>query len=111
SQMDLSIDEPDEDDLYQIGTIAEIKQMLKLPNGTIRVLVEGLKRAKITRFYDRDDFFQVEAKPIEEVEDKTDTKVIALMRSLLEQFEQYVHISKKVSKETLQSVQDIQEPS
>src|SRR5699024_2706182 len=63
SQMDLSIDEPDEDDLYQIGTIAEIKQMLKLPNGTIRVLVEGLKRAKITRFYDRDDFFQVEAKP------------------------------------------------
>lgn len=111
SQMDLSIDEPDQDDVYQIGTIAEIKQMLKLPNGTIRVLVEGLKRAKITRFYDRDDFFQVEAKPIEEVEDKTDTKVIALMRSLLEQFEQYVHISKKVSKETLQSVQDIQEPS
>lgn len=112
SQIDLSVDEPEPDDLYQLGTIAEIKQMLKLPNGTIRVLVEGLQRAKIIHFFDRDDLFQVKVTPIEEEKaDATDTEIIALMRSLLDHFEQYVHISKKVSQETLLSLQDIREPS
>ncbi|MFZ4450572.1 endopeptidase La [Salibacterium aidingense] len=110
SQIDLSIDEPAESDMYHIGTHAKVKQMLKLPNGTIRVLVEGLSRAEISRFLDREDYFEVEMKLLEPEENINDSEELALMRNVMEQFEQYVSISKKVSNETLQSVQDIAEP-
>ncbi|MFD2705194.1 endopeptidase La [Salibacterium lacus] len=111
SQIDLSIDEPSEQDMYHIGTHAKVKQMLKLPNGTIRVLVEGLARAEISRFLEREDYFEVEMKRLENEENEYDSEELALMRNVIEQFEQYVSISKKVSNETLQSVQDIAEPA
>ncbi|MFB4165392.1 endopeptidase La [Alteribacillus sp. JSM 102045] len=111
SQIDLSVDEPDEEDMYHIGTLAKVKQMLKLPNGTIRVLVEGLERGKINRFLDREDYFEIEMTVLNEDEDGNGSEEQALMRNVLDQFEQYVNISKKVSNETLQSVQDIAEPS
>lgn len=110
SQIDLSVDEPEEDDMYHNGTLAKVKQMLKLPNGTIRVLVEGLKRAKINHFMDREDYFEIEMAVLEEEDSGKDSEEQALMRNVIEQFEQYVNISKKVSNETLQSVQDISEP-
>src|SRR5699024_1544078 len=57
TQKDLTIDNPTQDDIYEMGTLTKVKQMLKLPNGTIRVLVEGLKRAKIVEFIEEEDFF------------------------------------------------------
>lgn len=109
TQKEISIDEPNEDDIFRIGTLAKIKQMLKLPNGTIRVLVEGISRAKINKFVSDEDMFVAEIEILENVpvEDKIEEK--ALMRNTIQQFEQYIKMSKKVSNETLATVIDIQE--
>ncbi|WP_043934955.1 endopeptidase La [Bacillus sp. EB01] len=109
TQKDISIDEPSEDDLYNMGTLTKVKQMLKLPNGTIRVLVEGLKRAKIVSFYDREEYFSVTVEEFEDKETK-DVEDQALMRTMLDYFEQYIKMSKKISAETYASVTDIEEP-
>jgi ATP-dependent Lon protease len=109
TQKDVSIDEPTQEDLYQVGTLTKVNQMLKLPNGTIRVLVEGLKRAEIVRFYDEGQYYAVSLKEFGE-DKKADVEIEALMRTMLEYFEQYIKLSKKVSAETLATVQDIEEP-
>lgn len=109
TQKDLSIDMPNEDDLYQIGTLTKVKQMLKLPNGTIRVLIEGLKRAEIKEFLDEPNYFLVRIETHED-QDTYDAEDQALMRTMLEYFEQYIKISKKISAETYSSVSDIEEP-
>lgn len=109
TQKEVSIDEPLEDDLYKMGTLTKVKQMLKLPNGTIRVLVEGLKRAEITSFFDEDDHYSVEIKTYEDPVEK-DAESQALMRTMLDYFEQYIKMSKKISAETFSTVTDIEEP-
>lgn len=109
TQKEVSIDEPLEDDLYKMGTLTKVKQMLKLPNGTIRVLVEGLKRAEIVSFFDEDDYYSVEIKTYEDPVEK-DAESQALMRTMLEYFEQYIKMSKKISAETFSTVTDIEEP-
>ncbi|RHW40664.1 endopeptidase La [Neobacillus notoginsengisoli] len=109
TQKDVSIDDPDEEDLYNIGTLTKVKQMLKLPNGTIRVLVEGLKRARILSFHDLEDHFSVNIELFEDKETK-DVEDQALMRTMLDYFEQYIKMSKKISAETYSSVADIEEP-
>ena len=109
TQKDLSIDEPTEEDLYHMGTLTKVKQMLKLPNGTIRVLIEGLKRAEIVEFIDDPDYFSVVLKTYEDPKE-IDTEDQALMRTMLEYFEQYIKISKKVSAEAYAIVSDIEEP-
>lgn len=109
TQKEVSIDEPDEDDLYHMGTLTKVKQMLKLPNGTIRVLVEGLARGEILSFLEKDEYFLVEVKVYEDREEK-DIEDEALMRALLDYFEQYIKMSKKISAETFTSVADIEEP-
>ncbi len=109
SQKEVSIDEPSEDDLYQMGTITKVKQMLKLPNGTIRVLVEGLQRGKIISFHEQEKYNSVTVEPYEET-DKKDVEDEALMRTMLNYFEQYIKLSKKISAETYASVTDIEEP-
>lgn len=109
TQKDISIDEPGEEDLYKMGTLTKVKQMLKLPNGTIRVLVEGLKRAEIVTFYDEKDHFAVSLKTFEDTIAK-DVEDEAFMRTLLEYFEQYIKMSKKISAETYSSLADIEEP-
>ena len=109
TQKDLSIDEPIEEDLYRMGTLTKVKQMLKLPNGTIRVLIEGLKRAEIVDFIDEPDYFSVRLKTYEDPKE-IDTEDQALMRTMLEYFEQYIKISKKVSAEAYSTVSDIEEP-
>lgn len=109
TQHQVHIEEPSPDDVYQMGTVARVRQMLKLPNGTIRVLVEGLYRAQIEEFEKTDPFYQVHAKKVVEEEvDDLDTQ--ALMRSVLDHFEQYLRLSKKVSAETYSAVADIDEP-
>lgn len=110
TQTEISIDEPTEEQLHKVGTLATIKQMLKLPNGTIRVLVEGLKRAKIERFLENDEMFEVEMQVLSDDTEEVTPAEIALMRSTLKYFEQYIKLSKKVSAETLAVVSDITEP-
>jgi ATP-dependent Lon protease len=109
TQKEISIDEPVEDDLYNMGTVTKVKQMLKLPNGTIRVLVEGLQRGKITSFHDEETYLAVTVEPYEE-QDTKDVEDEALMRTMLNYFEQYIKLSKKISAETYASVTDIEEP-
>ncbi|KZZ85875.1 MULTISPECIES: endopeptidase La [Bacillaceae] len=109
TQKDISIDEPAEDDVYRVGTYTKIKQMLKLPNGTIRVLVEGLERGEIHSFQEENDTLMVTIETLTD-SSKKDVESEALMRTLLEYFEQYIKLSKKVSAETFASVADIDEP-
>ncbi|PFD33881.1 endopeptidase La [Bacillus cereus] len=108
-QKEMNIDDPKEDDIYSVGTVAKVKQMLKLPNGTLRVLVEGLHRAEVIEFIEEENVVQVSIRTVtEEVEDDLEEK--ALMRTLLEHFEQYIKVSKKVSNETFATVADVEEP-
>ncbi|KYD10854.1 ATP-dependent protease La Type I [Heyndrickxia sporothermodurans] len=109
TQKDESINEPNEDDLFRMGTLTQVKQMLKLPNGTIRVLVEGLHRAEIENFYDKETYYAVSLKSYEDNE-QTDVETEALMRTMLEYFEQYIKLSKKISAENFETVADIEEP-
>lgn len=109
TQKEISVDDPGENDIYNVGTLAKVKQMLKLPNGTIRVLVEGLSRGRINELTDKTDYYEAEVELIEEPQDYT-TEDQALMRNVLEQFEQYIRLSKKVSQETFATVSDILEP-
>ncbi|PZE19950.1 endopeptidase La [Paenibacillus xerothermodurans] len=109
SQSEVNIEEPTTEDIYRIGTIAKVRQMLKLPNGTIRVLVEGVVRAEITEFLNNEEYYEVQAKELPEQE-TTDPEIDALMRTVLNQFEHYISLSKKVTPETLAAVSDIDEP-
>ncbi|GEN51890.1 endopeptidase La [Halobacillus faecis] len=110
SQKEVNIDEPSKDDLYEIGTIARVKQMVKLPNGTNRVLVEGLYRARVDQLVDDEDFYHANISKIED-EHVGENEEEALMRTLMDQFEKFVKVSKKVSQETFNTVSDIDEPS
>ncbi|CDQ18198.1 ATP-dependent proteinase. Serine peptidase. MEROPS family S16 [Halobacillus karajensis] len=110
SQKEVNIDEPSKDDLYDMGTIARVKQMVKLPNGTNRVLVEGLYRAQIENVTDDDDFYHADILTIED-EHVEKNEEEALMRTLMDQFEKFVKVSKKVTQETFNTVSDIDEPS
>jgi ATP-dependent Lon protease len=110
TQKEAQDDDPEEADIYQVGTVAEIRQILKMPGGTMRVLVEGLHRAEIRSYVAHDPYIQVK---IEEFKDDPHDKAAeleALMRTLVSQFEQYVRVSKKVPPETVVTVVAIEEP-
>lgn len=109
TQKEVSTDEPSEDDVYQLGTLTKVKQMLKLPNGTIRVLVEGISRAQMIEYVDEGDYLAARLEVIEDLAEK-DPETEALMRTLLDYFEQYIKISKKVTTETYNTTVDIEEP-
>ncbi|ASS66351.1 endopeptidase La [Paenibacillus sp. RUD330] len=109
SQSEVNIEEPTEEDIYRIGTIARVRQMLKLPNGTIRVLVEGVTRAEIQDYVAREECYEVSIRELPE-EESTDPEIDALMRTVLNQFEHYITLSKKVTPETHAAVSDIDEP-
>jgi len=108
-QKDAQTDEPEEDDIYLTGTIAEIKQLLKLPGGTIRVLVEGLRRGRIRRYLSHEPYLRVEVEEEREEVPRT-AEIEALMRSLIGEFEHYVKVSKKIPPETVVSVVTLEEP-
>lgn len=109
TQKEAQTDEPREEDIYQVGTVAEIKQLLKLPGGTIRVLVEGLARGRVLRHLQKEPFMKVELEQYTEKWEKG-PEIEALMRSLVYQFEQYVKISKKIPPETVVSVVSVEDP-
>ncbi|WP_047758123.1 endopeptidase La [Geobacillus sp. ZGt-1] len=109
SQKDVAVDDPDMDDLYKMGTIARVKQLLKLPNGTFRVLVEGIARALITEVVSEEPYFSVKFEKFADRSAK-DLEDEALKRTMLEYFEQYINLSKRLSADIYASIVDIDEP-
>ena len=109
TQKDLRVEQPNEEDLYTIGTLVNVKQMLKLPNGTLRILVEGVSRATMTDYEEKKDFTVVNVEIQEDATEK-DAEIEALMRTLLNYFEKYARSSNKITTETIDSVTDIDEP-
>ncbi|MDY7117506.1 endopeptidase La [Halomonas sp. SSL-5] len=110
AQREASKDDPDTDDLFAIGTVAEIMQLLKLPDGTVKVLIEGVSRADVGELQAGEDYTRAEALLRESVP-LTEREQEALVRVLLNQFEQYVKMSKKVPNEVLNSLSGIEDPS
>jgi ATP-dependent Lon protease len=106
AQKDAAVDDPTQDDLYQTGTIATILQMLKLPDGTVKVLVEGVRRAHITEFIEIDEYFTANADFLN-IEGVPDDSTEVLIRSAISQFEGYVKLNKKIPPEVLTSVSGI----
>src|SRR5882672_6278396 len=110
AQKDAKTNDPAEDDIYRVGTFGTVVQLLRLPDGTVKVLVEGKKRARVTRYLSNAEYFLVEAEPIEEVCNKS-TEVEALIRSVNSTFENYVKLNKKIPPEMIMSVASIDEPA
>ena len=109
AQKNASDDEPGADDLFSIGTIATILQLIRLPDGTVKVLVEGIARAMIKTVFHDDEFFKAETKQLQTAE-VPDKESGLLIRSLLSQFDQYVQLSKKIPPEVMTSISSIDEP-
>ena len=110
TQKDAQNDKPQPGDIYESGTVAEIKQLLKLPGGTMRVLVEGLHRAKVTRFVREEPYFEVEVQEFKDVMIRKTPELAAQSRMLALQFEQWGNLSKKVPPETIASVMLVEDP-
>ncbi len=108
AQKDAAIDDPQAEDVYKTGTVATILQMLKLPDGTVKVLVEGLKRAKVNHFTETKEYFSAEIEYLN-IEGNSDSDMEALLRSAISQFEGYVKLNKKIPPEVLTSVSGIDE--
>jgi ATP-dependent Lon protease len=109
SQKDAKTNDPNEDDIYKIGTLGSVVQMLKLPDGTVKVLIEGKKRARVARFVANPDFFLVEVEEAPEVVERN-TEVEALVREVHTTFENYVKLKKKIPPEMVMSVSSIDDP-
>ncbi|MEG3753745.1 endopeptidase La [Psychromonas arctica] len=109
AQTEATLDDPKIEDLYPVGTVANILQLLKLPDGTVKVLVEGVQRANIVRNIDNEEYFfsEIELLESEGVDEKEEE---ALVRSVLGQFESYIKLNKKIPPEVLASVNGIDEP-
>jgi len=108
AQKSAAKDEPTLDDLYHVGSVASILQMLKLPDGTVKVLVEGNQRAKVSEFFDGTEYFSARADVIPP-EAENDNETEAMMRSVFAQFDQYVKLNKKIPPEILTSLASIDE--
>ncbi|MEW8428735.1 MAG: endopeptidase La [Candidatus Thiodiazotropha sp.] len=111
AQKSADVDDPDVGDMYAIGTLANILQLLKLPDGTVKVLVEGGERARITEFMDTDEFFTARLETLTDTIDVAGRESEVLMRSATNLFDQYVKLNKKVPPEVLTSLSSIDDPS
>ena len=105
-------DEPGVEDLYEVGCIANILQMLKLPDGTVKVLVEGQQRARVNKIEDGESYFSANVTPLEAVLDldPKSSETEALRRAVMQQFDQYVKLNKKIPPEILTSISSIDDP-
>jgi len=109
SQMDPAVDDPDSDGIFAVGVLANVLQLLKLPDGTVKVLVEGQARVRITEYLENDVYFEAHAELLEEVPGDPDS-VEALLRSVGDEFERYAKIKKNIPEEALGAVSDAHEP-
>ena len=108
TQTDAAIEDPSQSDMYQMGTIGNILQLLKLPDGTVKVLVEGLSRARVDNLVDVGDFMTGEAIEIADP-DVVDAEVVALGRATIQQFEHYIKLNKKIASEVMVSINQIED--
>lgn len=109
TQKEAAIEDPQADDIYDIGTLGTVVQMLKLPDGTVKVLIEGMERVKILKYVKNKEFLEAEAEVVPEVRDEDGVELAALVRAVLSQFEEYVKLSKKTPPEVLVSVNQIED--
>ncbi len=109
TQKNSADDDPGPDAIYDVGVVATVLQLLKLPDGTVKVLVEGKQRAAVTRFVGSEDFYEAEAAILDE-DDGEEHEAEALSRAVAEQFEAYVKLNKKIPPEALASIPHIAEP-
>jgi ATP-dependent Lon protease len=110
SQIDPTVDDPTTDGIYRAGVLANVLQLLKLPDGTVKVLVEGKIRVRISGFIENDAYFEAEAVPLTELPGDS-ASVEALLRSVAEEFERYAKIKKNVPEEALSAVSEAREPA
>ena len=110
TQKNAAQDDPSPSDIYSVGTVGTVLQLLKLPDGTVKVLVEGSQRSSIQRFADNEDFFQVYAEIVED-EGGQQAELEALGRAAVAQFEHYIKLNKKIPPEVLVSINQIDDPS
>ncbi|MDP3340043.1 endopeptidase La [Frigidibacter sp.] len=110
SQMDPSVDDPTADGIYRTGVLASVLQLLKLPDGTVKVLVEGRGRVKITGFVENENFFEATAERLTETPGDADS-VTALVRSVAQEFERYAKIKKNIPEEAMAAVAESREPA
>src|SRR5262245_27893660 len=110
AQKDAKTNDPGEEDIYRVGTLGTVVQLLRLPDGTVKVLVEGKKRARIQHYVDHPEYFLVDVEELEESVQRG-TEVEALLRSVSSTFENYVKLNKKIPPEMVMSVAAIDDPS
>jgi ATP-dependent Lon protease len=110
TQKNAALDDPSADDLYSIGTLGHILQLLKLPDGTVKVLVEGLQRVRINQFSDKKTHFEAYADVLPD-EKSSEEKNEALVRTLLNQFEQYIKLNRKIPPDVLVTINQIEDPA
>lgn len=110
TQKNASVEDPTEEDVFHVGTVGTVLQMLKLPDGTVKVLIEGMERVKITKFLKNPDYMEVQAEIMPDAVEN-DTELEALVRAVMSQFEEYVKLSKKTPPEVLVSVNQIEDNS
>ena len=111
TQRSAEIDEPTEADLFEVGTLATVLQLLKLPDGTTKVLVEGGERVRINNFIDENGYFEAWWEPLPVDESRTPQELEVTMRSLVSLFEQYVKLNRKIPPELLTTLAGIEDPS
>ena len=110
SQMDPADDDPQTDGIYKAGVLANVLQLLKLPDGTVKVLVEGQKRVRITEYLENDDFFEARAEPLTEMPGDP-AAIEALVRTVAEEFERYSKVKKNIPEEAMGAVSEAEEPA
>jgi ATP-dependent Lon protease len=110
AQCDAKTNDPEPDDIHDVGTIGSVVQLLRLPDGTVKVLVEGKHRVQITKYLESEDYFSVEADAVDEPIDE-DAELEALLRSVHSTFEAYVRLNKKIPQEMVATVASIEDPS
>ncbi|MBE9547448.1 MAG: endopeptidase La [Proteobacteria bacterium] len=111
AQKSAQSDEPEEDDIYRVGTVGAIIQLLRLPDGTVKVLVEGRTRGRIKRYVPNADFYLVDVEELGDIDDAVTVRAEALMRSVTETFEKYSKLNKKIHAEVAITVSSIDSPS
>ncbi len=110
SQVDPGQDDPDQDGIYKAGVLANVLQLLKLPDGTVKVLVEGRSRVRITTFIENDQFFEASAEYLTEIPGEQ-AEVEALVRNVSAEFERYAKIKKNIPEEAMAAVGEATEPA
>jgi ATP-dependent Lon protease len=111
TQRDLKVEDPNFDDIYKIGTISKIKQILKLPGDNIRVLVEGINRAEVLEFTQTEPYFEAKAIVFEEKKVNLSVEIEALMRQVLDEFEEYISLNPTIPEDVIETVIDIDDAS